>query len=49
MISGVAVAGDVRTRVRSASLGIPCMARLSRTAKSVLTFGAVFIRRTSFA
>ena len=43
MISGVGVAGDVGDCVRSASWGIPCMARSRKRAKNVGTFGAVFI------
>ena len=43
MISGDGVAGDVGDRVRSASWGIPCMARSRRGVKTVGTFGAVFM------
>lgn len=49
MISGVGVAGDVGDRVRSASWGIPCMARSRKRAKIVGTFETVFIRRTAVA
>lgn len=42
MISGVGVVGDVGDRVRSASWGIPCMARSRKRAKTVRIFGAVF-------
>jgi len=35
--------GDVGDRVRSASWGIPCMVRSRKRAKTIGTFGAVFI------